>query len=281
MAFWGLIGQPSSCSLAASSCRSSCRRSAWTRTSREAWRCAGVLAADPARQQGVQQAAERAADVADQLDLGPVRRVDLGRRRVDVDDPIGAARVPAPGRVLDRVVAHRDHQVGPVEPRQHVVARLQPDRHQRQVRPVVDRALAHERDGHRDVEPARELAQLRGRVPAEHAVARQHDRALGAGDQVGGALDRHVGRLGEGGGRQHQRAPARRRPRSRRCPRAARCGWGPASRAAPRGTPWRRSRGSRPAPRPATSTSSRARTSAGCRRTGATPCGPCRSRSGR
>ena len=68
-------------------------------------------------------------------------------------------------RVLDEVVADADHEVRPVEPGQHVVAGLEPDGHQRQVRPIVDRALAHERGRDRDVETAREGAQL-GRARA-------------------------------------------------------------------------------------------------------------------
>ena len=59
-------------------------------------------------------------------------------------------------RVLDEVVADADHEVGPVEARQDVVARLEPDGHQREVRPVVDRALAHERRRDRDVQAAGE-----------------------------------------------------------------------------------------------------------------------------
>ena len=82
------------------------------------------------------------------------------------------------GRVLDRVVADaRSTRSARSKPGQDVVARLQPDRHQRQVRPVVDRALAHERDRDRDVEPAGERAQLRRRVPPQDAVAGQDDRA--------------------------------------------------------------------------------------------------------
>ena len=49
---------------------------------------AGVAAADPAGQDRGQQPPQRPVDVADQLDLGPVGGVDLGRLGVDVDDPL-------------------------------------------------------------------------------------------------------------------------------------------------------------------------------------------------
>ena len=80
------------------------------------------------------------------------------------------------GAYSTEVVADADHEVRPVEPGQHVVARLEPDRHQRQVRPIVDRALAHERHGHRDVQPARKRPQLRRGAAPQDAVAGQ-DRA--------------------------------------------------------------------------------------------------------
>ena len=172
----------------------------------------GVAATDPTGLDRGEEPAERAVDVADQLDLGPVLGVDLGRLGVDVDDPLAAVGVPAGRRVLDEVVADADHEIRPVEPGQDVVAGLEPDGHQRQVRPVVDRALAHERRRDRDVETAGEGAQLRRGAAAEHAVAGEDERSLGRRDQVGGVGDRLVGRLGEVG-LARARAAARRRRR--------------------------------------------------------------------
>ena len=160
---------------------------------------AGVAAADAVRQHRGQQPPQRPVDVADQLDLRPVGGVDLGRRGVDVDDPLRPLRVPPRRRVLDRVVADRHDEVRAVEARQDVVARLEPDRHQREVRPVVDRALAHERHRDRHVQAAGEGAQLGRRVAAQDAVAGEHDRALRGGEQPRGVGDGLVGGLREVG----------------------------------------------------------------------------------
>ena len=135
------------------------RRSWWTSVSRVAWRSLAVAPADAVRQHRRQQPPERAVDVADQLDLGLVDGIDLGRLGVDVDDPLASVRVPARRRVLDQVVADRHDEIGAVEAGQHVIAGLEPDGHQRQVAAVVDRALAHERDRDRDVEA---LGEARG-----------------------------------------------------------------------------------------------------------------------
>ena len=70
--------------------------------------------------------------------------------------PVG---VPAVGRVLDRVVADADDEVGAIEAGEDVVARLEPDGHQRQLVAVVDGALAHERHRDRDMEGLGERAQ--------------------------------------------------------------------------------------------------------------------------
>ena len=242
---------------------------------------ARAAAADALGQDRGEQPPERALDVADELDLGLVVGVDLGRLRVDVDDPLASVRVPARRRVLDQVVADRDDEVGAVEAGQDVVAGLQPDGHQREVAPVVDRALAHERHRDRDVEALGEGPQLGRGVPAQDAVAGQDERPAGGDEEPGGVLDRLVGRLGEVGLVRLDRAEVVGDRRRRQVLRAARCGSGPASRAGRPGTPCARSPGRRPPARRAGSTSSPARTCARCRRTGATPCAACRARSGR
>ena len=53
---------------------------------------------------------------------------------------LSPSRVPVLGRVLDQVVADRDHQVGVLEPGHLVVARLQPDGPER-VRVLGSRAV--------------------------------------------------------------------------------------------------------------------------------------------
>ena len=115
------------------------------------------------------------------------------------------------GRVLDEVVADRDDQVGPVEAGQHVVARLEADRHQRQVRAVVHRPLAHERDGHRHVQAAGEPSQGARGVPAQHAVAGQDDGSRRRGDEPGRVVQGLLGRLGEVGVSGDQRSQVGRR----------------------------------------------------------------------
>jgi hypothetical protein len=64
----------------------------------------GIPTADAVWLDGLEQPAEAALDVTDELDLRPVGRVDLRRLRVDVDDPLVPVRVPAGGRVLDQVI---------------------------------------------------------------------------------------------------------------------------------------------------------------------------------
>ena len=156
-----------------------------------------VAAADAAGQGRREQLLQRAADVADQLDLGLVRGVDLGRLGVDVDDPLRAVRVPARRRVFHEVVADADDEVRAVEAREDVVAGLEAHGHQRQVGPVVDGALAHEGRGDRHVQAARQLAELRCRAAAQHTVAGEDDRTLGGVDEPRRVRDRLVGRLGQ------------------------------------------------------------------------------------
>ena len=175
------------------------RRSAWTRISFDSCRALASRPPMPTGRTAASRPAQRPPDVADELDLRAVRGVDLGRLGVDVDDPLAAARVPGFRGVLDQVVADADDEVGPVEAGQDVVARLEPDRHEREVRPVVDGALAHERGGDRDVQAAREVAQVGRCVASEHAVAGQDQRPLRGRQQPGRVGDGVVGRFGEVG----------------------------------------------------------------------------------
>src|SRR4051794_10556344 len=65
------------------------------------------------------------------------------------------------------------------------------------MRAVVDRALAHERDGHRHVQATRECPQLRGGVAPQYAIPRQDQRPLRLPDETRRMRDRLVRRLGE------------------------------------------------------------------------------------
>jgi hypothetical protein len=156
-------------------------------------------AADARRHHRREQSPDRPLDVADELDLGLVEGVHLGWLCVDVDDPLAAVGVPAGRAVLDEVVADGHHEVRPVEPRQDVVARLEPDRHQREVAPVVDGALAHERGRDRHVKSLGKGADLVRGVPAEDAVAGQHEGSRRGRQKPSGVLDGFIRRFREVG----------------------------------------------------------------------------------
>jgi hypothetical protein len=98
--------------------------------------------------------------------------------------------------VLDEVVADRDHDVGVLEARHRVVARLQADGAERLGVGVVHDALAHERLGHRDPGRARELAQRGRRARAHDPVAGERDGVDRVADEVGGAEEVAGARLG-------------------------------------------------------------------------------------
>ena len=176
------------------------RRSGWTSVSRVAWRSRRAPAADAARQHRRQQAPQRALDVADQLDLGLVGGVDLGRLGVDVDDPLAAVGVPA-----------RPARTRPGRSRRDTTrsARSKPER-------TWSRAWSptaiSERWLRSSMAPLpmnvtatgtwRPLANARSSLearPAQHAVAGQDDRPRRGRQEPSGVLDRLVGRLGEVG----------------------------------------------------------------------------------
>ena len=146
---------------------------------------------EPRRRRRVSDLAERVGqpgeddgEVADEVDRGDEVLVDLGREGVDAHDPLVALRVPVRGRVLDEVVADRDHHVGLLEARQRVVARLHADGAERVRVLVVEHPLAHERLGDADAGRAGERAQGGRRAGAGDAVAGQHDRPVGAADEL-------------------------------------------------------------------------------------------------
>ena len=121
------------------------------------------------------------------------------------DDPLVALGVPVLGRVLDEVVADREHDVGVLEARHRVVARLEADGAERARVGVVEDALAHERLRDGDAGRAGELAQRRRRAGADDAVAGQDDRVDRVADDVGRAQEL------AGAGLRGREAPARQR----------------------------------------------------------------------
>ena len=161
--------------------------------------------ADAPRFKSCEQAGERTVDVPDQLDFRLIGGIDLGRLRVDVDDALAAAGVPRGWRVLHEVVPHADDEVGSIEAGRHVIARLQTDRHERVVAPVIDGALAHECGGDGHVEATSQRPQSWGGATPKHAIAGQDDRTFGARDEVRGVVDRFVRRLREVGSTGDQR----------------------------------------------------------------------------
>jgi len=101
--------------------------------------------------------------------------VDLGGRGVDAHDPLVALGVPILRRVLDQVVADREHEVGDVESGHLVVAGLEADRAEGVGVVRVQEALAHEGLRHRHPGPGRELPQrIPGHAP-HHPVAGEND----------------------------------------------------------------------------------------------------------
>ncbi len=135
------------------------------------------------------------AQVADELEPRDVRRVDLRADRVDHDDHLVAVGVPVLRRLLDEVVADRDHEVGVGEAGELVVGVVDADRAERELVLEVQRALAHERVGDGEARRVRERPQLRRGARSQHAVAGEHDRVRGGADELGGARDLLGGRV--------------------------------------------------------------------------------------
>ena len=159
-------------------------------------------------------------DVGLDVDVDVVVLVDLAGPEVDVDDLLAAVLVPEMRRVLDQVVADRDDDVGLVERGVDVVAPLQADGEQAMRVAASDRALAHEGVDHPDAGLVRQALELLGGAFAHRAVARQDDRVLGAGDDLGRLADRLV--IGRRSPRLDDLQGFALRPRARRGPRAAR-----------------------------------------------------------
>ena len=107
--------------------------------SRKGRSAAGVrqLALEP-----IGQEFEARPDVADDLGMREVDLLDVGRRVADVDH-LRPALAHDEGRLLDRVVANGDDQVGLVDRLVHVVALGERGRAHVEVGPARHRALAH------------------------------------------------------------------------------------------------------------------------------------------
>ena len=70
------------------------------------------------------QPGQDVGDIPDQLDLREIELIYLRGHAVDDHDLLVPAGIPVLGRVLDQVVAHRDHQVGLLKPGHLVVPGL-------------------------------------------------------------------------------------------------------------------------------------------------------------
>ena len=81
-------------------------------------------------------------DIADDLGMREVDLLDVGRRVADMDH-LRPALAHDEGRLLDRVVADGDDQVGPVDRPVHVVALGERGGAHVEVGPARDGALAH------------------------------------------------------------------------------------------------------------------------------------------
>ena len=210
------------------------------------------------------QVRERRADVADDVARERVRRRQVARHGVDVDDR-HALRDPVLVVELHGVVAHADHQVGrPAEVGDHRAPRAADDADERAalVRHVT---LRHHRGHDRQPVAFDELPQRGRRIRAVHRQADGHEREAGRAQRGFGPVatirptppDR-AGRLAS---RRHPRRPP---PLPLPCPRGSPGERVPAARPSTRR--WRAGPSAAPSPSPVrSSTSSAARTAPGGR----------------
>ena len=108
---------------------------------------------------------EARADVADDLGMREVDLLDLRRRVADMDH-LRPLRAHDEGRLLDRVVADGDDQVGAVDRLVDVVALREGGGAHVELRAAGDRALAHLRVEERDPGAPHEAAEPGGRGAA-------------------------------------------------------------------------------------------------------------------
>ena len=122
----------------------------------------GVL--EPAFQP-VRQQREARPDIADDLGVRVIDFLHIRRQIADMDHP-RPVRPHDEGRLLDRVVADADDQVGPVDRLMHVVALGQRRRAHVELGAARDRALAHLRVKERNADAAHEVAKAGRRAAA-------------------------------------------------------------------------------------------------------------------
>ncbi len=134
-------------------------------------------------------APHRVRDVADDLDLREVDRVDLGGEEVQVDDRRLRA-VHHERRLLDDVVAHVDDAVAGLDGAVHEVAGRERGRAQPERVRLVDDALAHLRAEKGQTGAVDERAEHARRELAVRAGADHHEGALRVLDRLDGARDR-------------------------------------------------------------------------------------------
>ena len=155
----------------------------------------------------VGQQRQARADIADHLGMREVDLLDIGRREADMDH-LRPARAHEEGRLLDRVVADGDDQVGAVDRLVHVVPLRQRGRaHDRDSCAAGHRALAHLGVEERNPGAPDELGQPGGQAaagwpprPASPAAARPPGSSPAARSSAAGVRHRHLDRV-----RRHQR----------------------------------------------------------------------------
>ena len=159
-------------------------------------RLAGLqLALKPIRKQR-----QARPDVADHLGVREVDLLDVGRRIADMDH-LRPALAHEEGRLLDRVVADGDDQIGPVHRPVHVVALGERGGAHVEVGPARDRALAHLRVEERQLRALHERRELLGHARTACRRPEHDERVLGREDHLGRPVerrrvrDRHVDRV--------------------------------------------------------------------------------------
>ncbi len=136
---------------------------------------------------------EAGADVADKLRLGKEHFLDRRRQIADMQHrrPV---RPHEERRLLHRVMADRDDEIGPVDRPMDIVALGQRRGPHVERGPAGDRPFAHLRIEERDLHPLHERRQRIGEAGSARAGAEHDERPLGGEDQLRRAVERRARR---------------------------------------------------------------------------------------
>ena len=136
-------------------------------------------------------------NVADDGRIRLVKFVDLRRVRIDVQDLVVGFRIPFRRRVLDEVVADGNDEVSVLDQCIGIIFLRDADGAAFVVVIARDDALRHHRVDDGDVQRVGKMRQRLARVAADGTMSREHDGALGSGNEVGRRADaRDVSELG-------------------------------------------------------------------------------------